>query len=330
MTKAALFGEPNQISRVYARGRKERVAALTDLYPHSVSRSSFAEHAPQLGDLEVIFSTWGMPALSESDLLRLPSLKAVFYAAGSVQGFARPLIERGITVVSAWQANGVPVAEFTLAQILLANKGYFRNTAACRSYEGRTGRPFTGPGNFGETVALLGAGAIGRKVIALLRPFSLNLVVFDPFLSEDEAQLLGARKVTLEEAFTDGFVVSNHLANNPQTVKLLQGDLFARMRPNATFINTGRGATVDEAGMITVLRERPDLTALLDVTYPEPPAPDSPLYTLPNVHLSSHIAGSIGDEVLRMADYCIEEFQAWQKGEPLQYAVRLDMLETMA
>ena len=330
MTKAAWFGGESQINRVYGRGRKEQVAALTDLYPHIISRSSFEEHAPQLRGIEVIFSTWGMLALNESDLDRLPSLKAVFYAAGSVQGFAHPLISRGITVVSAWQANGVPVAEFTLAQILLATKGYFRNTTACRSYEGRTSAPPAGPGNFGETVALLGAGAIGRKVITLLQPFSLNLVLFDPFVSEDEAQRFGVRKVSLEEAFAEGYVVSNHLANNPQTVKMLRGDLFARLRPGATFINTGRGATVDEAGMIQVLRERPDLTALLDVTYPEPPAPDSPLYTLSNVHLTSHIAGSIGDEVLRMADYCIEEFQAWEKGEPLRYAVTLDMLDRMA
>ncbi len=135
---------------------------------------------------------------------------------------------------------------------------------------------------------------------------------------------------TLEEAFQRGLVVSNHLANVPETRGLLTGKLFSKMREGATFINTGRGATVVEADLIEVFRERADLTALLDVTDPEPPEPGSPLYDMPNVHLTSHIAGSIGDEVVRMADYAIEEFLAWEQGHPLRYAVTREMLPTMA
>jgi len=71
---------------------------------------------------------------------------------------------------------------------------------------------------------------------------------------------------------------------------------------------------VDEPGLVRVLTQRPD----------------SPLYTLPNVQLSTHIAGALGDEVVRMADYCLEEFAAWERGEPLRYAVTPAMLETMA
>ena len=83
---------------------------------------------------------------------------------------------------------------------------------------------------------------------------------------------------------------------------MLNAALFRSMRPGATFINTGRGAQVNESDMAAVFGARPDLTALLDVTWPEPPEAGSPLYTLPNVHLSSHIAGSLGNEVVRMAD----------------------------
>lgn len=330
MTRSAFFGNPDQIERVYGKGRREQIAALTATYPTIIDLQNFDEHVPRLAEIEVIFSTWGMPRLSDTHCDRLPALRALFYAAGSVQGFARPFLQRGITVVSAWQANGIPVAEFTLAQILLANKCYFRNTRQCRSHQGRTGGASVGPGNYGETVALLGAGAIGRKLIELLRPFVLDVIVFDPFLPDTEAERLGIRTVTLDEAFARGHVVSNHLANNPQTVKLLRGGLFALMRPNATFINTGRGATVDEEGLISVLRERPDLTALLDVTWPEPPPEGSPLYVLPNVHLSSHIAGSVGDEVVRMADWCIDAFRAWQGGETPPGTVTLSLLETMA
>jgi phosphoglycerate dehydrogenase-like enzyme len=326
---AAFFGQEAQIQRVYAQGRREQVAMQTRLYADVIGATDFAKHIECLRELEVIFSTWGMPPLTCAQLEQLPNLKIVFYAAGSVQSFARPFLERGITVVSAWQANGVPVAEFTLAQILLSNKGYFANTRAFTAPENRRHAP-TGPGNFGATLALLGAGAIGRKVIELLRPFRLQTLVSDPFLSEQGAAQLGVEKVELLEAFARANVVSNHLANLPATVKMLRQEHFAAMSVGATFINTGRGHTVDETGLIHVLQSRPDLTALLDVTHPEPPTHNSPLYQLPNVQLSSHIAGSIGDEVVRMADYVLEEFHRWRQRETLCYAVTLEMLETMA
>jgi phosphoglycerate dehydrogenase-like enzyme len=329
--KAAFFGAPQNVNLVYAQGRRAKVAELTDLYPEVVSQENFETHVDFLRDVEVIFSTWGMPALKPKQLERLPKLKALFYAAGSVQTFARPFLDKGMIVVSAWQANSIPVSEFTLSQILLAMKGYFRNARNNRSfaYWGRRMRD-TGRGNYGETVALLGAGAIGRKVIGLLKPFHHRVVVFDPFLSETRAAELCVEKVSLEEAFKQGYVISNHLANLPETRHMLHGGLFASMRQNATFINTGRGATVEEEGFIETLQARPDLTALLDVTWPEPPVEESPFYTLPNVFLTTHIAGSMNDETVRMADYCIEEFQAWQAGQPLRYAVNAEMLDRMA
>ena len=102
------------------------------------------------------------------------------------------------------------------------------------------------------------------------------------------------------------------------------------MRLGAVFINTGRGATVVEEDMTRVFGNRQDLTALLDVTNPEPPTPNSPLYELKNVMLTSHIAGSMNDEVVRLADYVIEEFITWQQALPLRYDVTLDMLKRMA
>ena len=322
--RAILLAPPENIERVYGKKRQERLG-----HPRVVAPAQLDTLLPELAETEAIFSTWGMPCLTEAQLDALPKLRAVFYAAGSVQGFARPLLERGITVVSAWLANGVPVAEFTLAQILLSAKGYFRNVA-----EYHTTHHFReaarGPGCYGETVALLGAGAVGREVIQLLKPFSLHLLVFDPFLSETAARELGVEKVGLDEAFSRGIVVSNHLANNPQTVGMLNAAHFAQLRPGATFINTGRGLTVVESELTDILRVRPDLTALLDVTWPEPAPPNSPLWELPNVRISTHLAGSTGNEVRRMADWCLDEFERWTQDKPLRSAVTLEMLETMA
>ncbi len=327
--KVAFFGDARCIGSVYAQGRRERLEGMAEVFPHVINRDNFDLHARELEGIEAIFSTWGMPALTSEEVRRLPALRALFYAAGTVQIFARPFLDNGVTVVSAWKANAIPVAEFTTAHILLATKGWHRNT---REYTSPQACPtaFRGRGNFGETVALLGAGAIGRKVVELLRPFNLRIVVFDPFLPDDAARRLGVEKTTLEDAFARAFVVSNHLADNPQTRGMLKRPLFASMRQGAVFINTGRGATVDEPGLCGVMQERPDLTAVLDVTTMEPPGEDSPLYSLPNVRLSTHVAGSLGDEIVRMADICIEDFQRWTRGEPLLNEVSKAMLETMA
>lgn len=111
---------------------------------------------------------------------------------------------------------------------------------------------------------------------------------------------------------------------------MLDGHLFSLMRPNATFLNTGRGAQVVEDDLVRVLRERPDLTAILDVTMPEPPVEGHPFHSLPNCILTPHIAGSLGDEVHRMAEYMAEEYQLYVSGQPTRYEVSMKMLETMA
>lgn len=331
---AALFGDTGPagevLTHIYGPQRLEWLRQRTRLYPTQITSHNIEALLHELEALEVVFGTWGFFSLSPVYLSQLPNLKAVFYAAGSVKYFAGPLIERGITVVSAWAANAVPVAEFTLGQILLANKGYFHNVA---QYRNATDFPTAhrGSGNYGATVSILGAGQIGRKLIELLRPFHLRVLVFDPFLTHKAADLLGVEKVeTLEAAFARGNIVTNHIADVPATEGLLREGHFARMQPHATFINTGRGRTVDHDELLKTFQARPDLTALLDVTEPEPLPREHPLRALPNVHISSHIAGSIGHETQRVADYALEEFDAWRNGRPLRYAVTPQMLDAMA
>jgi len=332
--KAAFFGDTGHggetLEQVYGSQRFERLRQCTDLYPAIVTSQNMDACLPELQDLEVIFATWGLMPLSEPQLDRLPSLRALFYAAGFAGYFAPPLLRRGIIVTSSAAANAIPVAEFTLAQILLANKGYFRNVREYRE-TANFKDSFVGPGNYNMTVALLGAGQIGRKVIELLRPFHLRVIVFDPFLSNGEAASLGVEKVGIQEAFSRGNAVSNHLADVPGTVGLIDGCLLASMPAKAAFINTGRGRTVNQDDMISVFRARPDLSALLDVTDPLEPLPrESPLWSLPNVQISSHIAGSKEHEVGRVADLAIAEFERWSRGDPLCYSVTLDTLEKTA
>ena len=147
---------------------------------------------------------------------------------------------------------------------------------------------------------------------------------------EEKAAKLGVRLTTLEEIFSECEVISNHLANNERTQNMLNYDLFSLMHDNATFINTGRGAQVVEADLVRALKEKSHCCAILDVTYPEPPAADSPFYQMENVFLTPHIAGSLGDEVVRMAEYMLEEYLRFIGDETCRYEVTGEMLLTMA
>lgn len=282
---------------------------------------------------EYVFSTWGMPAFTEEEIKScLSSLKAVFYGAGSVQYFARPFLNCGVRVFSAWAANAVPVAEYTVAQIILANKGFYSSSQIAKTGDRKAASQnfHSYPGNYGVKIGIIGAGMIGKLVIQMLKSYNLEVLVFDPFLPNEKAKELDVKKVDLETLFKECQVVSNHLANNEQTKGILGEVFFEKMLPYATFLNTGRGAQVVENDLIKVLKNRPDLTAILDVTFPEPPTDDSEFYTLPNCILTPHIAGSAGNEVRRMGEYMKDEYQNFIKNEPCNYEVTLEMLKTMA
>lgn len=328
------IGSPETIARVYPVEIRQALEKEAGLDPDRViTPAQLTAAAVPLSEVSYAFGTWGFPAVTETEIRSvLPNLKAVFYAAGSVQHFARPFFKCGVRLFSAWGANAVPVAEYAGAQILLANKGFFQTAQRYGS-----GGPqaladwrITYPGNYRCRVGIIGAGMIGTLLIHLLKQYQLEILVYDPFLPDTAAQDLGVRKASLQELFAGCTTISNHLANNPQTAGILDYRLFSSMQPGAVFINTGRGAQVNEPDLCRLLQERPDITAVLDVTDPEPPKPGHPFYCLPNVILTPHIAGSLGHEVERMALYMLEEFRCLQSGAQCRFEVTEEMLKTMA
>lgn len=328
-TLAAYFGDAGQIDRVYDRPEKEELDHLCHFPGAVINLENFERFADELASVEVIFTTWGMPLLEDSHLDLMPRLRAVFYAAGSVKEFAGPMLERGITVMSARRFNAKPTAEFAFAQILLSMKGYFLNLRQYREPEHKH-TSHRGPGNYKECVALLGLGNVGTQLSKLLQATELEVLAYDPTLSAERAGELRVEPVSLEEAFARACVVSNHMPYLPETERIITAAHFASMRFRASFINTARGAIVDEPAMIDVLRQRPDLQALLDVTYPEPPEKGSPLFHLPNVWLSGHIAGSVKHEVFRLGRACVDAFGDWRAGRKLSDAVNPHEFASMA
>ena len=317
--------------RVYGPDSRGEIGLMAEVSSHILTPETWRQHPELTREAEWIFSSWSMPVVNQEFLDAFPKLRIIFYAAGTVKAFATgELWKRGIIVTSAFAANAVPVAEFTVAQILLSLKSAWRIALQIKREKMVASRNIPTPGGYGATVGLISLGMIGRLVADLLRNFQVKVIAYDPYLADEVAASLAVELCSLEDVFSKSDVVSCHTPLLKETEGMLRKSHFERMKPHATFLNTARGAVVDEAGMIEVLRGRPDLFALLDVTWPEPPVAGSPLYELPNVILTPHIAGSKNGECRRMAQYMVEEAGRFLDGKPLLYAVTPGQLERMA
>ena len=321
---------PEAFDRIYGEPERADIAALAEIEEAPQTAASVAKNLNVLDGVEIILSGWGAPLIDEAFLEAAGELRAVFYGAGSVRPFVTDALwKRGVQVVSTYAANAVPVSEYALAAILFSLKRGWHFAAAVRVE--RSFPPVSGiPGGYGSTVGIVSLGATGRMLRERLRPFDMRVVAHDPYVTEEEAAGLGVELLTLDRLFREADVVSLHTPWLPETEGLIQGSHLASMKRGATFVNTSRGAVVREAEMISVLMDRPDLTAVLDVTYPEPPEPDSPLYDLPNVVLTPHIAGSQGGECRRMGRLIVEELRRYVAGEPLEHEITRERAAVMA
>jgi phosphoglycerate dehydrogenase-like enzyme len=281
---------------------------------------------------EVLLTAWGCPPLDESVLARAPRLRAVVHAAGTVKNHVtEACFARGLRVSSAAAANALPVAEYTLAAILFANKRVFQLQRRYR--ELRAFRLWSqeapGLGNFRKRVGIVGASRIGRRVIELLRPFDLEVSLHDPTLDPAAARALGAEPLELDELLARSDVVSLHAPSLPGTRHLLDARRLALLRDGATLVNTARGALVDARALEAELVSG-RIAAVIDTTEPEILPADSPLYDLPNVFLTPHVAGAMGAETERLVDLALDEIERLVRGEPLAHEVRREDWDRIA
>jgi phosphoglycerate dehydrogenase-like enzyme len=330
---AALAWAPRLCEGMFRPEHRERLAALCDLPdPEPLARLDDERARNVLADTEILVTSWGCPRLDRAALGLAPRLRAAIHCAGTVKGHVTPdVFERGIQVTSAAATNAVPVAEFTLATILLANKRALQMSRRYAKVRGFRfwGEEFPDPGNFQKTVGIVGASRIGRRVIELLAPFDLRVLAYDPTLSDAAVSELGAEPSDLDELLAAADVVSLHAPALAETRHLIDAERLARLRDGAVLINTARGHLVDgEALERELVAGRID--AVLDTTEPEVLPVDSPLYDLPNVFLTPHIAGALAGERTRMVDLALDEVERPARGESLQHEVRADDWDRIA
>jgi phosphoglycerate dehydrogenase-like enzyme len=279
---------------------------------------------PLLARVEVLVTGWGLAPLTADVLGRAPRLRLVAHLGGTVKALLpRETWQRGIAVTHAASANALPVAEYTLAAILLSNKQAFRlrrkygeTRDSLREWSANLPRL----GNYRKRIGIVGASRVGRRVAELLRPFDFEVLIHDPYLTPAEAAALGARLAALDELMAHCDVVSLHAPVTDATRGLIDRRRLALLRDGAVLINTARGVIVDQEALIDETRSG-RIDAVIDVTEPDTLPADSPLYDIANVFLTPHIAGALGPETQRMTDVVLAEIGRFLRGEPLEYAV---------
>jgi len=286
-----------------------------------------------LARLDILITSWGCPAVDETIVDRMPRLQLLAHLAGSVKGFLDDVVwRRGIMVTNAVAANAVPVAEYTLATILFANKRIFqlqRAYQAERDVSPPSPTDAAAIGNYRRTIGVVGASHVGRLVIQHLKHFDFRVLLYDPYVSPMAARELGVVKVALADLLAESHVVTLHVPLLPETRHLLGPRELALMRDGATLINTSRGAVIDQQALETELA-RGRLFAVLDTTDPDRLPADSPLFDLPNVFLTPHIAGSLGRETERLTDCIVDEIERFARGAGLKHLVRREQLPRLA
>jgi phosphoglycerate dehydrogenase-like enzyme len=316
--------------RLFGAAELKRIHAVGNL-DEEVTISDFQQADPRLlAAADVLITGWGCPRIGAAELAAMPRLRAVLHAGGTVKEHVGPDVwSRGILVTTAADANAYPVAEYTLAAILLAGKGVPELASAYAADPGFCAASRPDIGNYGRTVGIVGASRIGRRVIELLGAFDFTVLLYDPHLTDDDPVLARARRVGLDELFRLSSIVSVHAPLLPETVAMVGSRQFALMSPGSVLINTARGAIVDHDALVQAVRGK-GVRAILDVTAPEPLPADHPLRGLPGVILTPHVAGSLGNELHRLGESAVRELELLAAGREPRSPVRGECQATMA
>lgn len=295
------------------------------------------EVAEAIPGFAALITGWGTPRLSPEVFERADSLRIISHSAGSVKRMLLEcaydyVIPRGICVFSANRAIAYNVAEHTIGLMIVACRRIFDHALMLRSaQDGWPDRMLRPNAQYlsGSTVGIVSASEVGRKVIKLLKPFDTKTLVFDPYLTEEEAVVLGVKKVELMDIFSQSDIVSVHTPLLPETKSMINHTHFRALKDGAVFINTSRGDVLDEQALISEIKTG-RIVAALDVAKVEPLPKDSPLLVLENVIVTPHLAGSGHYGYAQIGEGAVRALEDFFAGRPVEGAINFKKYNIIA
>lgn len=321
--RAQLVMTPHLADAVFDDALRQRLRDAVDVDADRVVSDPRQLDAAELAAVELLVTGWGAAPIDDGLLDAMPALRAIVHWGGGVGFISTSVGARGIAVSTGREANAVPVAEWSVAMIVLAAKDAFwmsrRYAAERRGLDREELMPRSGL--FRTAVGIIGASSVGRLVIERLRTYDVDVLLFDPFVASADAAAMGVELVDdLVALAARSTLLSVHAPETPGTLGMVSRSVLAALPDGATLINTARGALVDQDALIDELRSG-RLRAVLDVTEPDVLAPEHPLYDLPNVFLTPHLAGSTGVELRRLGASAVAEVERFARGIPFAHPI---------
>ena len=278
----------------------------------------------------VIITSWSSPKIDQKMLDLCPDLQLVLHAAGSIKPIMTDeYVAKKIPISNSACAIGEGVAETALGFALSACKGFYQlNANTSKGLWGEC-RDLIVKDFYDINVGVISGGFVGRHMVKLLKAFHVNIYMYDPILTKEQIEEIGATKVELDELMSISDVVTVHAPSIPATDNMLNKSNLSLMKEGAVLINTSRGSVINEADLIEEL-QRHRIFACIDVTNPEPPLANNMLRYMDNVVLTPHIAGTVTNGLKRIALHVCEELERFNRGEKLKAGVNLDNLSQLA
>jgi phosphoglycerate dehydrogenase-like enzyme len=302
-------------------------------FNESESEWTVDELAARVSEAEVLITGWGSARLTESVLARASHLKLVSHSAGSVKFLLdEKLFARGIRVTTAGAAMITPVSEMTAMMCLLMLRPVHKLDAAMRAGQSWAELKVVGVGDelSSQTVGIVGAGQIGKRVIQLLRAWDINVSVYDPYYTQEQAAAACVRRCeSLDDLLSSCRIITLHAPILPETKHMIGAAQLAKMRDGAILINTARAWLVDMDVLATELKQG-RISVATDVFDEEPLTPANPWRNMPNTFITPHIASYTHQAFRRQGRYAVEETQRFLRGDAMKWEVTASMLKTMA
>ena len=317
---------------LFADEQKERLATMGDLsLPTGAGNLTEAQLVALIGGIDIVITSWGTPRFSDAVLAAADRLKLIAHSAGTIKLLLPPpVFAAGRRVTHVAYSMSIPVAETTVALILLCLRNYHKIDRSFKDDGWEAARDYPpGAELAGNRVGVIGAGYTGRAVIKRLLALETQVWLCDPYVDQESAAAMGVHLVELERLMRQCPIVTLQAPATAETYRMIGAEQLGWLQDGAIFINTSRAHLIDEAALLAELQTG-RISAALDVFDQEPLPDHSPFRGLENLIITPHIAAVTQQAYKRQGEITVDEVARYLHEGKLRFEVTLDMLDTMA